>query len=622
MKGKTIMRDMRKLIAAAAAAAIMSSSVSVVFAAQTNFTDMSDSSYSWAATAVKEMASAGYINGYEDGTYRPDNQVTRQECLSLFARVMGSNNDSNKEVLALAHEKYDEMLAPYSLTWGSDEIAYLVYNGVLKETDLVTYLKNDEKSKPMSRYEAAIIITKAMGGEKQAVLDKNAQLSYTDAVLIPASAVGYVKYASDQGILKGMEDGSFSPTSPVTRAQIAVMLSRVVEKCDYSFKEGKLTKIDISAGNVTYKDADGKVTEYAFSKDTVMRAEGESYEAEDMIQGVSAVFAFSGSKLMSIDALASTPDQTIVGKYEGKANSSGKLFLRFTPNGESSSVSYECAADVAMTFDDSPATINSFTQGDSIEVDISNGKIEAIRGTKKETTLSGATVQSVSINPELTVTISHADEEYDGTTYRVDDNVVVKKNGLTSSMDQIYAGDRVTLTLQYGVIKKIVATSTTVTKEGTISEIVFSDAPKITVVTDGQKNVYDVTKDCEITVNGEESDLYSFRVGDKVTLTIESGAVKKIKATSTTSSAGSVSGVVASINSSYGFINVDTGNGNIQTVFCSDNSTKFLTIDGVMKKMSNVKTGDSVQVNGTVSNGAFVAKVVLITSEAKTSTSN
>lgn len=614
------MKDMRKVIAAAAAAAIMASSASAVLAAPINFTDMTSSNYSWAATAVKDMAAAGYINGYEDGTYRPDNQVTRQECLSLFARVMGSNNESNKEVLTIAHNKYDEMLAPYSLTWGSDEIAYLLYKGVLKETDLVTYLKNDEKSKPMSRYEAAIIITKAMGGEKQALADKNASLSYTDAALIPSSAVGYVKYASDQEILKGMDDGGFSPTTSVTRAQMAVMLSRVVDKCDYSFKVGKLTKVDTISGNVTYKDSDGKVSEFAFSSDTSMRAEGESYQASDMIQGVSAVFAFSGSKLMSIDALASTPDQTIVGKYDGKANSSGKLFVRFTPNGESKSVSYECASDVTMTFDDSPATINSFTQGDSIEVDISNGIIEAIRGTKKETTLSGATVKSISINPELTVTISHADEEYDGTTYTVDDNVSVKKNGLTSSMDQIYAGDRVTLTLKYGVITKIVATSTTVTKEGIINEIVFSDTPKITVTTDGKQSVYDVTKDCEITVNGEESDLYSFRVGDKVTLTIESDAVKKIKATSTTNSAGSVSGTVASINSSYGFINVDTGNGNVQTVFCSDNTTKFLTIDGVMKKMSNVKTGDSVQVNGTVSNGAFVAKVVLITAEAASST--
>ena len=42
-----------------------------------------------------------------------------------------------------------------------------MYKGALKKTDLDTYLKDDEKDTPMKRYEAAIIITKAMGGEEK-----------------------------------------------------------------------------------------------------------------------------------------------------------------------------------------------------------------------------------------------------------------------------------------------------------------------------------------------------------------------------------------------------------------------------------------------------------------------
>ena len=106
-------------------------------------------------------------------------------------------------------------------------------------------------------------------------------------------------------------------------------------------------------------------------------------------------------------------------------------------------------------------------------------------------------------------------------------------------------------------------------------------------------------------------------------MTIESDAVKKIKATSTTTSSGNVTGVITSINPSYGFISVDTGDGSgtVQTVFCSDKTTKFITIDGELKTMSKVKAGDSVQVNGTVSNGAFVAKLVVIVSSADTTES-
>lgn len=616
------MKEIRKIMLTKAAAAVLAFAVAApaVLAAPVNFTDIKGEQYSWAADAIGEMAEAGYINGYEDGTYRPDNQVTRQECLSLFARVMGSNADENKAILEIAHELYDEDMALYSLTWGTDEIAYLIYKGVLKETDLVTYLKNDEKSKPMSRYEAAIIITKAMGGEKKAQEDRSAKLTYTDALLIPASSIGYVKYASDQGILKGMDDGSFSPTTSVTRAQIAVMLSRVVDKCDYSFEMSKLTKVKLDSRSVIAKDKDGKSNEYPYFEETVMRAEGELYEPKDMIEGVNAVFTFSKDKLTSIDAVTTTPDETIVGSYQGKANSSGKLYVKVTPNGESSPNTYECAADVSMMFDDSPATINSFTQGDTIEIELSNGKVESIKGTKKETKVTGATVTAVSINPELTVTISHADDEYDGMEYKVSDKVVVKKNNETSSMDKIYAGDRVTLTLEYGIITRIDATSTTVTKEGTIKQIVFSDRPTITVMINGTEEEFEVTRDCQIKVNSQEAELYDFRVGDKVTITIESDAVKAIRATATATSSGNVTGVITSINSSYGFINIDAGDGSgtVQTVFCSDNTTKFITTDGELRSMAKIKAGDTVQINGTVSNGAFVAKLVVIISSEST----
>jgi hypothetical protein len=335
-----------------------------------------------------------------------------------------------------------------------------------------------------------------------------------------------------------------------------------------------------------------------------------------MVKGVSEIFPFSGEKLLSIDAVSTIPDETIVGKYQSKQNTSGKLYINVVPTGETTSTTYECAPDVSMMFDETPATINSFSSGDYIEIELSDGVVTSISGTKKESTISNATVTDVTITPSLKLTISHADEEYDGMSFDVSDNVIVKKNNQTSSMDQIYAGDKVSLTLEYGVITKITATSTTVTREGVIRSITFSDRPSITVLVSGEEQTYEVTRDCTITVNDSTGELYDFRVGDKVTLTLESDAVTKIKATSSATTSGSITGVVTSVNSSYGFINVELndGTGMIQTVFCRDSTTKFLNATtGDTKNMSSIKTGDTVQVNGTVSNGAFVAKVVLIT---------
>lgn len=76
-----------------------SSSPSGTVSGKYSFTDISAAQYSWAADYIQEMYEEGYVTGYEDNTYRPDNEVTRQECLSLFARAMGSGDEANKEIL-------------------------------------------------------------------------------------------------------------------------------------------------------------------------------------------------------------------------------------------------------------------------------------------------------------------------------------------------------------------------------------------------------------------------------------------------------------------------------------------------------------------------------------------
>ena len=105
----------------------------------TRFTDINSEEFAWAKSYINDMAGKGFISGYEDNTFRPDNDVTRLEALSLFARAMGSNDSANTELLEIAHDKFDSVIKEYGLKWGTDEIAYLMYKGALKKTDLDTY---------------------------------------------------------------------------------------------------------------------------------------------------------------------------------------------------------------------------------------------------------------------------------------------------------------------------------------------------------------------------------------------------------------------------------------------------------------------------------------------------
>lgn len=615
---------MKKLIKTASAVAVALSMAVPAFAAPADnsvssvskFKDIDSPDFAWAKTYINSMVEKGLISGYEDGTFRPDNDVTRLEALSLFARAMGSNDSVNKPLLEIAHDKYDNVIKTYGLSWGEDEIAYLMYKGALKKTDLDTYLKDQEKNNPMKRYEAAIIITKALGGEEKALSELGVVLDYTDAREVPSNAIQYVAYSTEAGIMAGMGDGTFSPKTAVKRSQMAVMLSRTVDKADYTFRKMKITDIDTSLRNITASENGGKEEQLAYTDEVVLRSMGDEVQAKDLGTGVDAVMTFSAETLAAVDTISSQPDQTISGRYQNYASNNGRVTIRIIPDGETEAKSYECGEDLSVMYDGSPATVKSFTSGDVITLNLVNGKIAKITGETKTSTITGAVIENISISGDVTITISHGNEAYDGQTYLVSSDVIVNKNGAPTELDSIYKGDKVSITLEYGVITKITATSSQKTVEGTIRELTISSQSTMKVNVNGEEKEYQIPRDVKILINGEEGSLYDFRVGDLVKITIESDAVTKIVATTTQESSGHVTGVVTAFNSSFGVISIqpDDAGGAVQ-VYAKDDTCKFITAEGLSKKMSNIKTGQTVDVRGTVSNGVFVAKLIVIVSE-------
>ena len=126
------------------------------------------------------MSERGYITGYDDGTFRPDGDITRLEGIALFARSMGSAEKLNSGIMSFAHEQYDSMIKVCSVPWGTDELAYMLYKGALQESDLDTYVMGIEKNAKLTRVEAAVIMTKAMGGEDEAKKIVQIRLPYND----------------------------------------------------------------------------------------------------------------------------------------------------------------------------------------------------------------------------------------------------------------------------------------------------------------------------------------------------------------------------------------------------------------------------------------------------------
>ena len=94
---------MKKFAAVFAATALVG--VTTAFAANP-FSDVTPDS--WAYQAVSQLAAAGIVNGYPDGTFKGQNDITRYEMAQMVAKAMANQDRANAEQQAMINRLADE----------------------------------------------------------------------------------------------------------------------------------------------------------------------------------------------------------------------------------------------------------------------------------------------------------------------------------------------------------------------------------------------------------------------------------------------------------------------------------------------------------------------------------
>lgn len=605
---------MKKTLALFMACAMMLSCA--IAAGAASFSDMAGANWDWARDTVYELADQGIIRGYSDGTYQPNNSVTNQEAFTLFARIVGVNDAVNEAAVAAAQEQYADVAAKYN-TYATKELCFMLYRGIFTEAELDTYLSEATKNNELLRHEAAILITKVMGGEEEVRNTVMYVFDYTDADEIPAESKGYVDFVSRKGIMQGMDDNQFSPNTSVTRAQVAIMLKKTMDVMSLSHASGTISDVNASARSFVLNGST-----YTATDRTGINLDGQHVSFDALENGDEAVVTTDYQGLWAIDATSGVPapTETVTGVFNGSLTDTRGTFLKVydLEEGVSSVQDYQLSPDgVTYTYEGKlSAILSDFSIGDLVTLTITNGQVTAVSGEPKVKTVTGAYVSEIGVSPAATITITHADEAYDGNVYAISDSVYVSRNGRTASLRDILPGDRVDLELEYGTVKEITATSRSSTETGTITEITIgTNTSGIELNVDGETVSYVIVRDTEIYVNDEVGTLYDLRLGDSVTVNIESDAVTRLTVQSV-AQVETMTGTVEVVNVSYGFISLNVtdaaGNVTTQQIFVKDGASIIGTDGGTRKTLSDIEVGDTILVKGAMNMGAFEATSVVI----------
>ena len=99
--------NMKKTFVSALTTALVVGAASTTFAAANPFEDVPADH--WAYDAIAQLAADGVIEGYGDGTYRGDQEITRYEMAQMIARAMAKGGGDKALIDKLAAEFADEL---------------------------------------------------------------------------------------------------------------------------------------------------------------------------------------------------------------------------------------------------------------------------------------------------------------------------------------------------------------------------------------------------------------------------------------------------------------------------------------------------------------------------------
>ncbi len=570
-----------------------------------SFPDVSGTNWSWAEEAISTMSDSGIILGYPEGNFGPGDNVTKVQSLLLISRILGYNTDGNEEVADIAYQKYENVLAMYG-TGYKKEIAYLLYRGILSESELNTYIGSTTENAALLRYEAAILLTKAAGKEKEVNNQViSSVLPFDDTTDIPKEARKYVGFVYDNGYMQGMSDKIFSPNTNVNRAQMATMLYRIYNNLKVSIKDGIVSSV--ADGKLTITSDNGSMS--VDVSNIPLRLQGQDTVLEQIPVGKSCTILCFGETPVAVDVYTIAGLETISGVVTKKDNIGGNRIV-VQPEGQSSIVSISVPNEAVITMGGNNILFTQIEVGDNVKVTARNNVASTIEVTVRSSSITGATINEVVTDPALALSITTAAGEI--RQYELPDSARIYKNGKTATARDLMPGDTVSLTLEYNKIKEVRATSKTKTFEGTIEEINLSANPYIVVkLEDGTtKKVY-FSREVEIILDDTEATMYDLRVGYYITFTTESDTVTKIQSKSVSTSF-QVTGTVDSVNDNYGFINMIKDNGEKVQIFVKKNAKIYESASNVTRQLGSLKKGELIMAIGSESNGVFEATTVLV----------
>jgi len=168
--------------------------------------EFTDTEGHWAKASIDRLVSKGLLNGYLDGSFRPERSLTRAESIKVIATHLGLEGEASS---------FADVPAGH---WANSYIGAAFQSGLMQGYSDGTFRPEGM----ITRGELAAIIARAFK------LEGTGGASFSD-VNTSSWSYAYIDALASNQIVTGYADGTFKPNQDITRAEFATIMTRLLE---------------------------------------------------------------------------------------------------------------------------------------------------------------------------------------------------------------------------------------------------------------------------------------------------------------------------------------------------------------------------------------------------------
>ncbi len=261
MKRRSGVKGMKRAISLFLALTLALSLAVPASAAEEGYSDVGSH---YAKGAVETWSGYGVLQGYPDGTFRPDEPVTRAEMATVLDRVMGYQNTVENTYTDVPQR-----------AWYTQSILHLAAEGIFQGRKEGQMLPKAN----ITRQEAFATLARAMGMEAGGEAP-----GFADDADIAKWAVGSLAAMKEAGYIKGDKKGNIRPDDPITRAEVVTVLNNMAAA--FVHEDGEYSAD--CAGNLIINAQDVHLKDMTIEGDLIVAdgvGEGDVYIEKVTVKG-------------------------------------------------------------------------------------------------------------------------------------------------------------------------------------------------------------------------------------------------------------------------------------------------------------------------------------------------